>query len=340
MANIKLTIVVPNLPDVIALFDVIKVHRSVTGVNGPFTEITTPATRMALRSDKTVYEYTDAAGLATYYYRISYFNSLTLAESSQSDPQLGADDPALGVLSVEELKTNYLFGLDLTDDSSNDMPVTLYQWYIKAAVSWIERRLDIPLRPLVVTDEQHDFYVQDYYKYIRLQLDNYPIISVEAASLVLPGEQKVMDFPVDWIYPDVASGQIEIIPGQGAASMIVLGQTGAWLPMVYGWTDYIPKVFRVTYTAGFSADLIPDELRDVVGMAAAIGPLSVAGDLIIGAGIAAESLSLDGISQAISSTASATNSGYGARIINYNKLLKERIRELRRYYKGIRMTAA
>ena len=65
---------------------------------------------------------------------------------------------------------------------------------------------------------------------------------------------------------------------------------------------------------------------------------NIAGDLILGAGIARQSLSIDGLAQQIDSTSSATNSGYGARIINYNKEIKETLERLQGTYKRINFT--
>jgi hypothetical protein len=59
----------------------------------------------------------------------------------------GSQDPALLVLTVDELKTNYLFGLDMSDDQGNPFPESLYEWYIKSAVSLAETQLDLPIRP-------------------------------------------------------------------------------------------------------------------------------------------------------------------------------------------------
>jgi hypothetical protein len=75
-------------------------------------------------------------------------------------------------------------------------------------------------------------------------------------------------------------------------------------------------------------------------MKASMGALNIAGDLIAGAGIATKSLSMDGLSQSISTTASATNAGYGARILQYNKEIDERMKNLRNYYLGIQMVVS
>jgi len=61
----------------------------------------------------------------------------------------------------------------------------------------------------------------------------------------------------------------------------------------------------------------------------------VLGDLISGAGIAAKSLSIDGLSQSISTTSSATNSGYGARILSYQKRITKELKTIRSFYKGV-----
>jgi hypothetical protein len=336
MATITLTVIVSDIDTVRQFFDRIKVYRSTTGISGPYVEITTPATRPALLAGQIVYEYTDLAGADTYFYKTSFFNSTTLVESSLSDAQQGEGDPALDVISVDELKQNFLFGVDLTDDLGNSFPDSMFQFYIKAAVSWVERKLDIPLRPLVINSppEKHDFIRQDYRKWIWLQLLNYPVISVEEVKLVLPTNQEVITYDPSWIFVDKPSGQVNIVPGSG---QLLLGSSGAWLPLLYGWIDFVPDVFHVRYTSGFEKGKIPDELRDLVGKMAALGPLNIAGDLVFGAGLAAQSVSLDGLSTAIQTTQSPTNAGYGARIIEYWREVKYVVPDLRRYYKGLRM---
>lgn len=336
MATITVKFVVPNIAAVLQCFDQLKVYRSPDNTVGSFVEITGPGTRITLESDKTVYEFIDNTGSSTDYYASTFFNSTDSSESSLSDATQGDGDPALDVISVEELKEIFLFGVDLSDDDGCPFPDALFEFYIKGAVSWVERRLDLKLRPCVITDERQDFYRQDYYKYIRLQTHEFPIISVEAIRLVLPTEQEVINFDPSWFQVQDYAGQLEIIPGRGQLSVIVLGQTGAWLPLIYGWTDFIPDVFRVDYTAGFPKGQVPHELRELVGKVASFGPLNVAGDLVVGAGIAAQNISIDGISTAVSTTQSATSSGYTARLLQYRREIKDILGDLRRYYKGVR----
>jgi len=338
MAVITLKLVVNNLDSVRATFTHIKVYRATGGLTGTYSEITDVSTRIALEAGKIVYDFTDEAGDPDYYYKSSYYHSVSGLESSKSDAQQGEGDAALDIISVSELKTNYLFGLDLTDDEGTDYSDTLYQWFIKSAVSWLEIKLDMPIRPTSYTDERHDYYREDYEKYIWMKLKHYPVIDVAEVNMVLPGEEVVQTFDRDWIHIQHDSGQLNIVPGTAGSGTILMGAGGGWLPFIYGRHRHIPDVFRVDYTAGFATGEVPDIIRDAVGKIASFGPLNIAGDLLGGAGIASQTVSIDGLSQTYNTTSSATNAGYGARLLQYSKEIKEVIPTLRRYYKGNGLT--
>jgi len=82
-------------------------------------------------------------------------------------------------------------------------------------------------------------------------------------------------------------------------------------------------------TISWVADTIPNDMKQAIGQLAAMLPLDIAGDLIAGAGIASFSTSMDGISQSIGTTSSATNSGYGSRVLQFSKELKSSMQALR-----------
>jgi hypothetical protein len=335
---IRITIAVASLEEVQAVFNVIKVYRSTTGIAGIYTEVTTPTTRLTLENGVFAYRYTDTAGDPDYYYRSSYYNSGSTLESSLSDPQQGEGDSALDVISVAELKSTFLTGVDLTDGEGNEFLDTMYEHYIKAAVSWVEARLDMPLRPTGIVEEKHDFYKEDYDKYIFLEVDKFPVISVEEIKLVLPGNQVVQTFANDWIHVQKESGQIQIVPGTGSAGTILLGASGAWIPFIYGINKFIPEAFWVTYTAGFECGKLPYLLKDLVGKVASYGPLYMAGELLLGAGIASSNASIDGLSQSVSTLGSPGQGGaYVGRIKAYQAEIEKSIPDLIRYYKGLRL---
>jgi hypothetical protein len=359
---VTIEIEVPDPDAVLVSFDQIQVHRSTSGEAGPYAELTAVSTRIDIVSGTTEYEYEDKEGSADYFYKFRFFNSTSLTADVFSEPQPGELDPALSIISIEQLKTFYLFGLDLTNDQGEPYPDSLYAFWIQNAVSWLERKLDIPILPVVIEEERHDYYKEDYNKFLYLQLVRYPVISIESTKLVLPGEQVVHDFSKDWIHPQRDSGQLQLIPGTGTSGTIVFGAR-SWFPTFYQSNRFIPDAFRVAYTAGFGKpppgsygfaqgsepasvshpdpqlDKVPDIIVELVGKVASFGPLNIAGDLLGGAGIASQSISIDGLSQSFNTTSSSTSAGFGARLIQYRQEIKDQIPTLHRYYHGNRVLA-
>ena len=336
---IKLKIQVDELDNVLTKFNQIKVYRSITGISGPFVELTAAATRIDLLQSKTLYEYDDVAGEITYYYKTSYFHSTTALESSLSAPRLGDDPATANIMTISDLKQIYLFGLDLTDNGGNPFPDIVFEWGIRQAIGYIERYLDVLIRPTVFTDQRYDYYRGDYVNWTIIDLREAPVISVEKVAVTWPSNTVVIEFPADWIQLRPDSGQVNIVPTSGTLSQVLLTGGGSFLPLLATGNDFVPNILAVDYTAGFAEGQVPIEIRDVIGKYASLAPLNIAGDLIVGAGIASKSIGIDGLSQTINTTSSATNAGYGARITQYLKELKESLPMLRRYYKGIRATA-
>jgi hypothetical protein len=117
-------------------------------------------------------------------------------------------------------------------------------------------------------------------------------------------------------------------------------QAGAVPPTVQAF-DIGDDTFSIEIgTAGAQGDVVisyklhtvPDSLIKAILYMAAMLPLDTAGDLIVGAGIAAFRLGVDGLSQEINTTSSATNSGYGARMLSYRRQLKTAVEGLRKKY--------
>ncbi len=363
---VTLEIVVDDIDDRLAAgYTHIEVQRATDKKTGTFEEISTTDTRPTLVENETLYSFEDAGGSPDYWYRFRFRDQAGGLTSTFSSP-FQVLDPALEVCSVEELKTFYLLGIDLSDDNGVPFPDSLFQHYIIEAVEHWEKSLDIPIRPLLIEAEggqaeQQDYYREDYDKYIWIELNYFPVIEVTQVQLVLPGEAVVQTFNREWIHIERMAGQLQLVPGTGTAGTILLGASGAWIPLIYGNNRYIPNVFRIGYRAGFGrpspgatnptpgldgpksvADPIldrgvPRDIKHLVAMRAALGPLNIAGDLIVGAGIASQSLSIDGLSQSVNTTSSATNAGYGARIIQYQKDIKTLEKDLKDYYKGVRM---
>lgn len=306
-----------------------------------WAEQTEPSERIVLTLDQTVYEWIDRCGDPAYYYRTRYRGiikgEVTLSQASEAIAGTGL--AVRKILTVDQLKARYMFGLDLTNDVGEPLEDDVYLHYILSAIRAFEHEVDIPLLPTSFV-ERHDYYRGDYHAFDFIKLDNSPVASIEEFRVQYPSGQNVVIFPSEWIRLNKLEGQVQVVPTSGTLAEILIGQGGSFLPAIYNGLDYLPQLFELSYTAGFEDGKIPRNIINAIGMMAAIGPFHIFGDLIAGAGIANISLSMDGLSQSIGTTSSATNAGYGARVGNYLKELKDTLPKLRQYYKGVRFTVA
>lgn len=320
-------------------FDRIAVYRSINstnGIDGTFTELTTVPTRIVIDQSTRFYRFIDAAGELTYWYRIQYVNSVTLAVSTPEDSFRGTL-ATTDILTIEELKDNYLFGLPLTDNYGNEYPDSFYRYYIEAAVAYVERRLDVRLTPTVLVDEKHPFYRQDYNKFIFLQLHNKPLHSVQEVRMVLPTETRIITFSNTWVRPDYDAATIEIVPGTGSITAVALGLSSLWAPIINGMMDYVPDILRVDYTAGYRRGQVPRDIVELIGKVAAMGPLAIIGDLLLAPGVSGTTVTVDALMTNVRSTKESGQTAFSGRIRQYREDVRNDMKEIRRTIQGIRM---
>lgn len=303
-----------------------------------YSEFQPPAERLVLEKTKTDYVVVDRLGDSSFWYRSRYLDEKHNELSDPSEPVEGAGLALLGLITVAELKQRYLFGLDLSNDQGIQYPDSAYEHYILSAVSWLEHQLDIFILPTTIIGEKHDYYRNDAVMFNFIQLEHYPVISVEELNVRYPSGQSVIRYPQEWLSIDKTHGLLRVVPTAGTMSEVMLAQGGSFLPTIYGGAGYLPDLFHVDYTAGFEDGRIPRLIIDIIGKVASLGPFNIFGDLIAGAGIATFSVSVDGLSQNIGTTASATNAGFGSRIIQYLKEVKDALTVLKLTYKGLKMT--
>lgn len=244
------------------------------------------------------------------------------------------------VMSPEELLALYFYGVNV-NNSTDGKNIDQYSLmtYLLAAQSEIERYFDIKLFPQLIT-ETRDYYKSDY-------RNNFPIIRtslpvrVARTLLGMLNNVEQIHYPEQWLQCRLTNDntyyrQISIVPNGSVvnadANVILLG-----ISAQYGMQSFnhIQNYWTIQYETGFPLGEIPYDLINLIGMIASIPVFAILGDIILGAGIASKSLSIDGLSQSVGTTSSATNSGYGARIIEYRKSIKETVDRLKRVYKGI-----
>jgi len=241
-------------------------------------------------------------------------------------------DRTEGLMTVNNFKDRFLLGINLTLDDGTPYPDDFFEYNLNAAISTLEHDLDILITPQAKVDKV-DYRSPNYMNWNYVQLDFYPVVSIEKWKVIYPSNKTLFEYPIGWVREDNDKGVLRLFPDSGTIPQWM--SSTAFLPYLIPGHAQVPHMYEIEYTAGFPNDNIPFILNDAIGLIASILPLDTAGDLIAGAGIANSSISLDGLSQTIGTTSSATNSGYGARILSYEKRLKSRMSSLRDYFKGI-----
>ena len=102
MSTITLTISVSDPQSLVGQYSCIKVYRSSLGATGDFVEVSTQYTRVPLIGSLSNYEFDDTNGDASYYYKTSFYNSTSGAESDLSAPVKG--DLCGDYVSVQDLR--------------------------------------------------------------------------------------------------------------------------------------------------------------------------------------------------------------------------------------------
>jgi len=243
------------------------------------------------------------------------------------------------LVTPEDIKTRYLFGIDLTDDKGNELPEKTIQHAINTAVSYLEHKLDIIILPTTFK-EKYDYRQQDYTNFNFLQLKKRPLCSVESLKAKFPNNVDLVNYPEEWITIEKEASQVQLVPVEGSFSGVIVTQGGSYVPLLYGTKDHWPHLFEIEYTAGFDNDCIPVVLNDMIGMQASIRLFEILGDIVLGPGVASESVNLDAAGVSKGLTASAMYSAFSARIESYKKQMDDYVKTVKKYYNGFAFTVA
>jgi hypothetical protein len=242
-------------------------------------------------------------------------------------------------VSSEELATRYFFGIPIKDPNGNIMTDENIAFYIKAATLSFEGLLNIKLTKQVI-EENLPYKLNEYQSWGFIPT-SFPIIEIGGLTGFL-GNIEQVKYPLTWLSikrsndPTAMHRMMYIVPTAGTPDHESITYSGI-SPHV-GWfgQQQIPNYWTVRYCTSFN--ILPEDILDAIGKLAAINIFHQLGDIILGAGIASQSLGIDGLSQSISTTSSATNAGYGARIGGYLTDLKQARIDLKNKYDGSALT--
>lgn len=251
------------------------------------------------------------------------------------------------ILTADDMQYSMLWGIDLT--ASNGTPWTAVQTetFIKWSVYQLEKTLNIDIYPrqYYCDDEINEAieisklvvkefpYPNRRHRRHLVVSRHRPIQEVTRFDFYSPLDTKIFDL-LPWLRIDKRSGQFWHYPKQGKLQTFA-GYGWPW-NLILDRMNY-PDAFHIDYKSGYrDAELIPEDLREIIGKLAALKLLNVVGDGIM-AGFSSSSISLDGMSESFSSTQGVENAMYGARIGVYQKEIVAYIEENRNKYGNFRI---
>lgn len=248
-----------------------------------------------------------------------------------------------------ELLKSYMYGVPIKDPTTGEeMGDDFYKHYLEVALAKAEQNLDIAILPRWVHKEQHNMYDSDFKSNMFTHLYKRPILFVDNLGLQFGGKP-IFNYPSDWWRVYSKAGHIMVQPTalmQSSMGGLGFGDGEYGAPMYAGIpvastsTTFAPQLITVDYIAGllprkhagYAQDWeMPASLEQLIAKYALVELFQQWGRLIIGAGIASRSLSVDGISESIVTTQSAMFTGAGADIV----LVKEDIQELEENLKSV-----
>lgn len=248
------------------------------------------------------------------------------------------------LLSPTEMFSLYLYGIKIQAGDGTAFSTESMRFYIQAAQQEIENFFNLKLVYQFIALEKLTFYRADYWQSFPILFTNYPVNK----PISLTGrfnQLEQISYPTQWLTNTQNSyGQykrrVSIVPTGTAVATANAEVILSGLTTQLGSQHFlmIPDYWDLQYITGFKLDQIPMDLINLTGKLASFGPLGIAGDLILGAGIASQSLGVDGLSQSISSTSSATNAGYGARLVQYEREIKATIPRIKLVYDEVKMS--
>jgi hypothetical protein len=246
------------------------------------------------------------------------------------------------VLSNQEVIDNYLQGVVLSYKNKT-IASTSINFFIESAQSYIERILSIKLNRQLI-EESHDLYYDDWQNWGFLHT-NLPVACAKGLDGYL-GKTKLTEYPEEWINVTrtsdasaLPSRQIRLMPNStGTVKFNYSGYFFFDSTSRYSYSGLhnnrqIPNYWNLRYVTGWEPGRVPPELINVIGKLAAIQILTSVGEIQFALiGVNSQSLSLDGLSQSLS-TVAGMNHPFSGRIKSYGEQVTNELKMLLALYK-------
>ncbi len=244
------------------------------------------------------------------------------------------------LISPSDLVELYLTGIPLCYPNGGSISDETIKQKILAAQQELEDYLSLKFNRQIV-EENQDFNVNEFkqWGYIKTVFPINTPISLEGKI----NEIRQVMYPAEWLSVKRGTDKtkfrnLHLIPNtEGGAAMTQNAFTFSGITPHMGFfgTSNIPNYWYIKYISGWNADEMPNDIIDTVAKLAAVQMLSITGDLIYGAGIGNQSISLDGISQTYSTTKGGGKGAFSGRIGQYAEEIAGKLKALKAEYLGI-----
>jgi hypothetical protein len=244
------------------------------------------------------------------------------------------------VISPEELLAQYFYGLKIQSTDGTEFDRQAIVNYIKAAQEEISKFFDVQLFASLVTEKQ-DYFRDDYQNGFPFVRVSFPIRKILGLTGMLNSVSQ-MRYPAEWLQMRTSSKnryyrQFAIVPNGSTISadgnVIFLGTFS-----YFGLRSFaqVENYWNIQYESGYLPGQIPEDIIQIISMLAAIPILGICGDIVLStAGLSSTSLSIDGLSQSLSSK----NGAFEARIKLYSDRIIESSKRIKNSYKGIQFVS-
>jgi hypothetical protein len=179
---------------------------------------------------------------------------------------------------------------------------------IDGAMQTAEEETGLLFRPVVVR-EKYAFDRYAYASYGFFKLRQVPASKILSVGVTPPNGETVYSMPLEWIETqNMWHGQINVIPmtaaqvGGTSTTGIFPGQSsngGSFYLTVVQQAGWVPAYWQIEYVAGWCDGMVPRVVNDYIGTIAAMDILSMLAATY--ANVQSHSLSMDGLSQSVSS---------------------------------------
>ena len=231
------------------------------------------------------------------------------------------------VFSISELISQYLQGINFIDRNNQPIPQLTFQTHINTAVKYLENFLGIKIAKQLIFEDKH--FSRDDWKKWGFVKTTYPVMCVYSLDGFV-GQIKQIQYPKGWLSvkktndPIGFHKHIYVVPNQSD----YVQNMGVVFQGIYPHTGYlnaqvIPNYWKCTYTTGWDDWEIPEDIKFVIALMASTNLLTF---LSTGMnpffGTASQSISIDGLSQSLSSIQNANS-------LLFSPLIKQNIDMLR-----------